>query len=125
MFGYERERLIGLEVDALVPTGRRAAHRTHRANYVTSPRARPMGLGLDLWARHEDGSNFPVEISLSPVMLGSGQRFVAIVRDVSPHRARQPDGWARNAAVTRDPLKRGWLDPFEGEMEAALVENEK
>ena len=125
MFGYDREHLIGTEVDALVPVGRRKAHQAHRSRYVASPTTRPMGLGLDLWARHEDGSEFPVEISLSPVTLGSGQRYVAIVRDLTPHRAGRDDGSDRASALEPRAPKRGWSDPFEAEMEAALVENER
>ena len=89
MFGYDRETLALLGLDALVPDGRREAHRGHRAAFDASPRTRPMGLDLDLWARHADGSEFPVEISLSPVTFGHGPRVVAIVREVTAHRASE------------------------------------
>lgn len=89
MFGYDRETLALLGVDALVPDGRREAHRRHRATFDAAPRTRPMGLDLDLWARHADGSEFPVEISLSPVTFGDGPRVVAIVREVTAHRASE------------------------------------
>lgn len=115
MFGYERDQLIGLQLEMLLPEDRREAHRTHRASYVVSPEPRAMGLGLDLWARHRNGSAFPVEISLSPVTLTYGQRFVAIVRDQTPHRVSHG----------RDRLPDVDLGPFEGEMKAALIENER
>jgi PAS domain S-box-containing protein len=89
MFGYDRATLVGLGVDALVPDGRRHAHRGHRSAYDTSPRTRPMGVDLDLWARRADGSEFPVEISLSPIALGDGARTVTIVRDMTAYRTNE------------------------------------
>jgi len=89
MFGYDRERFAGLNVDALVPGGRRDAHRAHRVAFAAAPHTRLMGAGLDLWARRADGSEFPVEISLSPVTFGQGPRYVAIVREATIQRASQ------------------------------------
>jgi PAS domain S-box-containing protein len=96
MFGYDRAALALVGVDALVPDGRREAHRGHRAAFDASPQTRQMGPDLDLWARRADGSEFPVEISLSPVTFGHGPRMVAIVRNVTSHRASEQ--------VTRDRL---------------------
>jgi len=87
MFGYDRETLAGLNVDALVPQDRRQIHRTHRAAYAAAPRTRPMGLGLDLRARRADRSEFRVEISLSPVTFGQGSRVIVILRELTGHRA--------------------------------------
>jgi PAS domain S-box-containing protein len=87
MFGYDRETLLRIGVDALVPEGHRRAHRGHRLAYNAAPEMRPMGLGLDLWGRRADGSEFPVEISLSPVTGREGTRVVAIVREATAHRA--------------------------------------
>jgi PAS domain S-box-containing protein len=89
MFGYNRETLVSLGVDALVPDGRRHAHHGHRSAYDTSPRTRPMRPDLELWARRADGSEFPVEISLSPIALGDSARVVAIVRDMTAYRANE------------------------------------
>ena len=89
MFGYHRDTLVKLGVDALVPDRHRQAHAGRRAAYNASPKVRPMGASLDLWGRRADGSEFPVEISLSPVTFGDGPRVVAIVRDVSDQRARE------------------------------------
>jgi len=85
MFGYEREAMFSLNVDLLVPDGRRERHRGHRAQFSSSPQTRPMGLGMNLWARRADGSEFPVEISLSPVTFGQGSRVVTVVRDLTEH----------------------------------------
>src|SRR5579872_6226286 len=89
MFGYGRETLVSLGVDALVPDNRRHAHRGQRAAYHAAPRRRPIGLDLDIWARRADGTEFPVEISLSPVTFGDGARVVAIVREETARRANE------------------------------------
>jgi PAS domain S-box-containing protein len=81
MFGFDREELLGEPVERLVPEGQRELHREERAGYVDEPTARPMGVGLDLRARHADGSEFPVEISLSPLQGDDQMYVVASVRD--------------------------------------------
>jgi PAS domain S-box-containing protein len=87
--GYPMAELIGLSVDALVPDVHRHAHRRLREDYQHSPKLRPMGLGLDLHVRRKDGSNLPVEISLSPLETSEGLLVTAIIRDVSERRATE------------------------------------
>src|SRR3954452_5949199 len=67
IFGYGRGGLSGRPVETLVPNGLRSAHVDHRDRYFDSPRTRPMGASLDLYALRKDGSHFPCEISLSTV----------------------------------------------------------
>ncbi len=86
LFGYTREELLGKTVDALIPDSARGRHAAHRANYWANPQTRPMGEGITLQARRKDGSEFPVEISLSPVKSGKTFRVTAIIRDVSMKR---------------------------------------
>jgi PAS domain S-box-containing protein len=81
MFGYQRGELIGSSVDALVPSVRREGHARQRAAYQAEPHRRPMGSGLELAGRRKDGSEFPVEISLSPVDTEDGPLITAAVRD--------------------------------------------
>jgi PAS domain S-box-containing protein len=83
LFGYEANAVIGLAVEDLVPVSARARHAEHRARYASAPRVRPLNSGLDLYARHQDGHEFPVEIGLSPV---PGGAVIAIVRDVTDRR---------------------------------------
>jgi len=83
LFGYEREELVGLSVDELLPLRFRGAHQAHRARYHSAPRMRPMGSGTLLLGRHEDGTEFPVEISLSPLRSSTSLQVIAVVRDVS------------------------------------------
>ncbi len=67
MFGYAAQELKGLPIETLIPARFAERHRHHRQQYFETPRPRPMGQGLDLMARRKDGSEFPVEISLSHV----------------------------------------------------------
>lgn len=86
MFGYEPEELLGEPVEVLVPERLREGHVGHRNGFVEAPRTRPMGAGLDLWARRRDGTEFPIEVSLSPVEGEHGFQVVAAVRDVTQRR---------------------------------------
>jgi PAS domain S-box-containing protein len=83
LFGYERKELIGQPVEVLIPDCLRESHRAHRMGYFEDPRTRPMGVGLDLFARRGDGSAFPAEISLSSIQTEQGTLAVAAIRDIS------------------------------------------
>ncbi len=89
LFGYESGELIEREVELLVPDRLRAGHLAHRAGYVADPQTREMGAGLELYGRRRDGSEFPVEISLSPMQAEGDEMVIAIVRDVSERRAAE------------------------------------
>jgi PAS domain S-box-containing protein len=89
MFGYERAELIGQPVEVLIPHARREQHVAHRAGYLAAPRVRPMGLGLDLAGLRKDGTEFPVEVSLSHVATAEGPRIIAFVTDITERLARQ------------------------------------
>ena len=82
LFGYGEGELEGTNVDALVPAELRAAHADHREQYAEGPTRRPMGTGLRLFGQHQDGSLFPVEISISPLE-NDELRVIATVRDVT------------------------------------------
>jgi PAS domain S-box-containing protein len=72
LFGYQREELLGQPVEILVPGRSRADHPVHRRGYAANRQVRPMGAGLDLHGLRRDGSEFPVEISLSPLQTSEG-----------------------------------------------------
>jgi PAS domain S-box-containing protein len=86
MFDYRREEIVGRQLETLMPDRFRSQHAEHRRDYFHAPRTRPMGLGMDLVARRKDGSEFPVEISLSHVRTESGTVAVAFVNDISERR---------------------------------------
>lgn len=86
LFGYTRDELIGQTVEMLVPERQRASHHLHRADFHARPKIRRMGSGLDLQGRRRDGSEFPVEISLSPVATGNGGMVLSVIRDISDRK---------------------------------------
>lgn len=83
LFGYDRGELLDRPVDELLPERLRQVHRAHRTRYRAEPRTRPMGSDLTLLGRRKDGTEFPVEISLSPLGAGGGLAVVAVVRDIA------------------------------------------
>lgn len=86
LFGYARQEIVGQGVAELIPKRFRAEHRQHLKTYMRDASARPMGSGLELFGRHKDGSEFPVEISLSPLETDAGMMVSAAIRDVTARK---------------------------------------
>ena len=86
LFGYDREELIGKKIEMLVPERNRRLHHQHREHFAATPKIRRMGMGLDLHGRRRDGSEFPVEISLSPVPTETGTLVLSAIRDISDRK---------------------------------------
>ncbi|MFR9799077.1 PAS domain S-box protein [Streptomyces sp. MS06] len=89
MFGYRREDLLGRPVELLIPGRFRSQHTRHRRGYAANRQVRPMGAGLELHGLRKDGTEFPVEISLSPLETADGLLVSAAVRDVSDRKAAE------------------------------------
>jgi PAS domain S-box-containing protein len=86
LFDYTRDELIGQSIEMLVPERQRGQHHQHRAQYHSRPKIRRMGSGLDLYGRRRDGSEFPVEISLSPVSTANGTIVLSAIRDITDRK---------------------------------------
>ncbi len=91
LFGYTRNELIGKKIEILVPERFRPQHHEHRAGFAESPKTRRMGAGLDLYGRRRNGSEFPVEISLSPVSLEGRSIVLSAIRDITDRKRIEED----------------------------------
>lgn len=102
LFGYPRDRLIGQPIEVLVPERFRGHHVGYRDAFIAAPRLRPMGEGQELYGQRADGSEFPVEISLSPVDTEQGALVIAAVRDVTERQRIRHEIEELNQRLTRD-----------------------
>jgi diguanylate cyclase (GGDEF)-like protein/PAS domain S-box-containing protein len=89
LFGWTRDELIGQPVEVLVPSASRERHRAHREGFAAAPGVRPMGVGLELFGLRRDGSEFPIEISLSPLDTDQGTLVSAAIRNITDRKRAQ------------------------------------
>jgi PAS domain S-box-containing protein len=121
LFGYGQDELNGHPLEVLLPERFHTAHLAHRRTYATAPLRRPMGVGLDLVGRRKDGSEFPVEISLRPILLDQALHVIGAIRDVTAQRLLERErvrlmerlvlqstliNLAHDAILVRDPISR-------------------
>jgi PAS domain S-box-containing protein len=121
IFGYGRAELHGQLLEVLLPERFRAVHLAHRARYAAAPRRRPMGAGLQLFGQRKDGLEFPVDISLRPVLLDDASYVIAAIRDVTEQRTAEREralqlqrirlqneliSRSHDAILVRDPISR-------------------
>jgi PAS domain S-box-containing protein len=101
MFGYELGELPGRPIEVLVPERFRAAHVGQRRSYSEQPRTRPMGEGRDLFAARKDGTEFPVDILLSPVQVPGTEMVISVVRDVTERKRAEREAKERAEQLAR------------------------
>jgi PAS domain S-box-containing protein len=115
MFGYEEQELLGQLIEMLLPDRLRTRHVEYCQGYFQSPTTRPMGIGLSLAGRRRDGSEFPVEISLSPMPTSDGLLVTGVIRDVTDRRQVEEQIRTLNENLARRIAE---LDAVNKELEA-------
>ncbi len=121
LFGYSREELLGKSVEILLPGKVRDGHAEKRAAFARCPHARMMGAGRDLSARHKDGSEFPVEIGLSPAQTANGLFIVAMIVDITARKCLEQElRAAREHAEAAARAKSGFLAAMSHEIRTPM-----
>ena len=120
LFGYRREELVGQKIELLVPERYRRPHQGHREDFAHNPKIRRMGAGLDLYGRRKDGSEFPVEISLSPISVGDRKLVLSAIRDISERKRIEEDLRHAHTELSRRTSQQ--IGEYRGQL-AAIVDS--
>ncbi|MES2778359.1 MAG: PAS domain-containing sensor histidine kinase [Bacteroidota bacterium] len=99
LFGYVKDEMIGEKIEMLIPRRYAVGHVEKRDGYIKNPHSRSMGMGLDLFATRKDGSEFPVEVSLSSFETSEGQYFMSFIIDITERKKQESEIIALNAEL--------------------------
>jgi PAS domain S-box-containing protein len=102
MFGYQRDELVGQPVEVLIPNRFASKNVGFRTSYIDGARTRPMGAGLELFGKRKDGSEFPVDIMLSPVEIERGRLVLGVVRDVTERKQAEVEARERREMLLKE-----------------------
>lgn len=120
MFGYSPEELIGKPILELMPERFREVHKNHQETFMQNPRLREMGGGIELFAKRKDGSEFPVDIILSPVKAEGKTLVIAVIRDIT--RRKDDEQALRGYAEQQKIISRRLLEVQEAERRQIALE---
>jgi PAS domain S-box-containing protein len=122
LFGYENGALVGQKIECLLPARFRERHVGQRSAYMSAPRLRPMGAGVELFGLHRSGREIPIEISLSPLKTARGTLVTAAIRDISDRRRAQEElRKAREVAEAANRSKSEFLANMSHEIRTPLA----
>ena len=110
LFGYAATELTGQPIEILIPERFRQNHPHHRKSFEQNPRARPMGTGLDLFGLRKNRTEFPVEISLSPLKTRTSSMVIAAIRDVTERKEREEALWKLNRRLEAEKAYRSLVE---------------
>lgn len=120
VFGYKPKEVLGMDILELIPHRFRKAHTAHQANFIKNPHLREMGAGLELFALKKDGSEFPADITLSPIETENGTFVIAVVRDIT--RRKRDENALKEYAERQSELSRRLLNIQEAERRQIALE---